>query len=591
GMKFDVKNEIYRLADRFIYSLSLICGVVTPSMNLWSSIESMVDKKFINQKAGENLTAALSFANILRLKFYDHCGQQAKHLDIITESRKKGVFADGELSEDGIFFRFYYVLIPLIRSLEDFTYAFIAGNDVKEFFKENDFYDDNEWIKGTIYGRLLNYQSAQRCFEGSLKDLPECFDSANKLCYVANIYQQLGEYLEAINLYQKAVAIYEKTHTKVADIEIAKCREKMGMVYLACEDFEKAYDEYSKSLEIYENYNEQERIASSYDDFSSLCRTTSKKYPALSISQKAADIRKTLQEKTENHLSSAVSLMNLGMAYHDVGYYEKAFRKVTRALNTLESEYSIQHPDVGICIKNLGTILRSMGKYEEALERHNQAFNILKKETDIAACMNDIGLDLLALSKNYYALQMFEQVREAYTTIYGSSHHLVASCINNIGKVFDNADMYYWAICNYYSAFLMMKESYGSEDRSSFNDCLSHVAEIYYKFGMKREAVTILENVVESLNKKFKYSSHPNIATLLERIGNIYEKLGDEKEAWIKYDQAVEICEYFMENDKSHSKHHLKDFYSRILPCCKTSNLDMEVEVTGEKIIELDSNF
>jgi hypothetical protein len=72
GKLFDVKQEIYRMPDRFIYNLGLIYGVQEESS--WDTIDKLYERGIINAPGAANLKKALSFATNLRLKTYSHYG-------------------------------------------------------------------------------------------------------------------------------------------------------------------------------------------------------------------------------------------------------------------------------------------------------------------------------------------------------------------------------------------------------------------------------------------------------------------------------------------------------------------------------------
>ena len=83
GKLFDVKQEIYRLPDRLVYSFGLYYGIEENSA--WDTVDKLRAKGIITPPASENLKNAITFATTLRLKSYSYYEVQKNGMAIFSE--------------------------------------------------------------------------------------------------------------------------------------------------------------------------------------------------------------------------------------------------------------------------------------------------------------------------------------------------------------------------------------------------------------------------------------------------------------------------------------------------------------------------
>jgi eukaryotic-like serine/threonine-protein kinase len=76
------------------------------------------------------------------------------------------------------------------------------------------------------------------------------------------------------------------------------------------------------------------------------------------------------------HPDTAISAMNVGLAFHELGRDDDAEPYAKRAVETLEQIQGLKGAQVAIALYNRGEILTSLGRYPEARESLNRAIDI-----------------------------------------------------------------------------------------------------------------------------------------------------------------------------------------------------------------------
>jgi hypothetical protein len=140
---FDVKQGIYRLPDRMIYSLGLHYGIEGDSG--WDTVDKLVINGIINPQAAMNLKNTITFASILRLKTYSYYEAQKEDMSIFARPAKtesevkeqtKQIFHldEADLGEHGGLFQYFYTALPLHEILQDFCHQYKNLNIKSRFF-------------------------------------------------------------------------------------------------------------------------------------------------------------------------------------------------------------------------------------------------------------------------------------------------------------------------------------------------------------------------------------------------------------------------------------------------------------------------
>ena len=202
-------------------------------------------------------------------------------------------------------------------------------------------------------------------------------DTAASYNNIGLLYHDQGDYPQALNYYQKALSIREK----VLGMEhpgTARSYNNIGILYKVQGDFSKALSYYQKALAIYEKVLglEHPDTAASYENIGMLYRNQGDFLQALRYNQKALAIyEKVLGPE---HPDTARSYNNIGIIYYDQGDFFQAMNYYQKALAIKEKVLGLGHPDTASSYNNIGTLYRDQGDFTQALEFLFKAYRILK---------------------------------------------------------------------------------------------------------------------------------------------------------------------------------------------------------------------
>jgi hypothetical protein len=220
---------------------------------------------------------------------------------------------------------------------------------------------------------------------------------------IGNIHAAQGRYAEALEAYQKALTIRERIGDQQG---IAICYNNIGNIHYAQGRYAEALEAYQKALAIHERINDQEGLALSYDNIGTLYQAQGLYAIARSYFQKALPIAQSLglQDLLDDiylHLAQTDSALaasglthlwksaylhhRLYAAYKDSVLNEASIRKQAQ----LESQYEYD--------KKIA-LLKAQQEKERALA-HAQ---LQRQKTERNALLTILAVVLLALSTMAY---------------------------------------------------------------------------------------------------------------------------------------------------------------------------------------------
>lgn len=226
---------------------------------------------------------------------------------------------------------------------------------------------------------------------------------------IAEVYRPLGQYEEALNLHQSALAtrdsLLDAQHPSIGDSyhNTANTLYNLGQ-------FEEALKYHEKALAIRESSPDSQkyRLAYSYNNIALSYRGMKQYQKALDYHQKALAIRKEMLE--EPHPDIAASYMDIGVIYRAMGQYEEALNFHEKALETYKVAVDAQHPCLGRAHHNKALSCSCLKRHEDALHHHLQAIAIREltpnaRHPDLAASYRDIAETYRALGQEGLAAE------------------------------------------------------------------------------------------------------------------------------------------------------------------------------------------
>jgi CHAT domain-containing protein/Tfp pilus assembly protein PilF len=225
--------------------------------------------------------------------------------------------------------------------------------------------------QATFYGRALE------TFESTVK----LSKSLDKEMLIARQYENIGriydlrssKYVQSIDSYQKALAIYEKLggsrqfHSKISQIHlnIGRCQRLLG-------NFEHAEQSYKKALAFMVDQVDSKRLKASIRIEQANNAWFQGRYDtAFKFQRRCYQIA-----QSENYpLMQIISLNTSGLIWWTLGNNQKALKELNKALECAK-KYHVRQDEIASTLNNLGIVKRKMNRFADALSDFKEAIHI-----------------------------------------------------------------------------------------------------------------------------------------------------------------------------------------------------------------------
>ena len=324
----------------------------------------------------------------------------------------------------------------------------------------------------------------------------------------AYVYRQ-GEASQAMDHYEKALAIFEKT-IGPNSLEYAFTLNNLGATSRDLGDHNKGEQHFKEALQIFEMFRTDTRTSRH-----SLCNNAQYGETQNNLGIVYSDLNKCNEAKecfkgaletftnycanspTEGTQSSrfsdvASSLCNLGNIYIALGRekesvspstakkdYNKAIKNYEAAFNTYHDHYGPKHPDTIQPLRGLAIAHCCLKNYEKAQTKIESALTMyltmcktlygeVRENSTLASILLGKGNVHSAKKEYSKAQEYFEKAYEIYKKHYDDeNHHSVADALNNLGLVYQACEDYNTAEAKVTQAIKMyMKNSLKGYDEN-----------------------------------------------------------------------------------------------------------------------------
>jgi len=251
--------------------------------------------------------------------------------------------------------------------------------------------------------------------------------------------RERAQYVEALLLYQRALAIDEQTlgptHPSVSAVlnNLADIYDTQGL-------YAKALPLYQRALAIDEQaYGPNHPdVAQGLNNLAELYRAQREYAEALPLHQRALEIREEVLGPT--HPDVAVSLNNLAVLYEDQGQHGESLPLKKRALAIWEQTLGPTHPLVAAGLSNLAVFYYSQRQYEEALPLLQRALAIREQalgstHPGVAEGLNNLAMLYKTQGQYEEALPLYQRALAIWERALGPDHPTVALCLENLASL------------------------------------------------------------------------------------------------------------------------------------------------------------
>jgi tetratricopeptide (TPR) repeat protein len=257
-------------------------------------------------------------------------------------------------------------------------------------------------------------------------------------------YEFIASYDNAIELYEKSLAIYLKIHGDNHPL-IGKAYNNLGSVWNDKGDYDKAIGYYEKSLGLY---------------------------------LRVHGINQSDLEEIPN---------NLGLAFGNKGSYVRAIEHYEKSLAISITTHGSHHPSTAGCYMGLGWIGRLNGNYDKAIAYNEMALMIYSqvygdKHELTASSHNNLGSVYCHINDFGKAIIHYKKSLLIMLKVYGNEHPSTAASYIGLGSVSKNQGDLDAAI-NYFTEALSIFIKLQGDQHPSTGTTYFHLASVYVMKG------------------------------------------------------------------------------------------------------------
>ena len=331
----------------------------------------------------------------------------------------------------------------------------------------------------------------------------------------------------AIAGFQHAASLW---HGLNDNYQEALCLLRIGLVYSALGDKEKALDYYNRALPLQRATGDRAGEAEILSDIGQAYSDLGERQKALDYFSQALPLRRAAGDRA----GEASTLLRTGVAYWYLGEKQKALDYYNQAL-PLQRAVGDRAGEASTLV-NTGNVYSDLGDKQKALDYYNQALPLKRAvgdRTGEAAALNNMGSIYSALGEKQKALEYYGQALPLHRA--SGNRRSEAITLNSIGNVYSALGEKEKAL-EYYNQALPLHHAVGN--RSSEADTLANIGNVYSKLGEPQKA---LDSYNQALPLKRATRDRAGEAATLSNLGFEYAQLGEPQKALDCYDQALAI--------------------------------------------------
>ena len=339
-----------------------------------------------------------------------------------------------------------------------------------------------------------------KIYEGALDNAHPNFISA--INNLALSYRELGQYEQAIQLFQKSLDLSEAKKDKNNDENIAATTSNLAVTYSYLAKYDIAIHMHQHAVELYEkNFGlEDARTATGINNLAEAYRLSGEFGTAVKLHQKVLAIRERLLGR--EHIDVAISLSNLASIRQDLGQYQAALLLYKRAARISEKRLGINHLTTARLLSNVGTAFSNLGRLPEAILQFNKAIKIQEmlvgaSHPDIAHTLSFIGDALAGMGQYDEAKRTLKRSAAILELFVGSIHPDLANTLLQLSSVFGLKREYDGAIDFAKQALFIRIVTLG-DDHPVTSSGLSLTGSLYNLMGQQELAIPLLKQAVNN---------------------------------------------------------------------------------------------
>ncbi|MEE4195788.1 MAG: tetratricopeptide repeat protein [Anaerolineae bacterium] len=202
-------------------------------------------------------------------------------------------------------------------------------------------------------------------------------------------------------------------------------------------DYPKAIELYQKTIRLVKEAGGNKNLAASYwNNLGRIYLSAGQVKEAIDAFNRSASLWGHA-DSTEHHMNRSLALKNLALAFQETKEYAKAQTAIEEAIQLSESEYGLDHPDIGRDANIYALILQAQGQHQAALEQFRRALRIDthafgELHPEVALTLNNMGTLYAEMGEIEKARQNFTDARRILERCSSESHPYWQQVMENI---------------------------------------------------------------------------------------------------------------------------------------------------------------
>ena len=376
----------------------------------------------------------------------------------------------------------------------------------------------------------IDYTKARRYYLEAARLQPDNPDYVNK---AGRINHEMGRYPEARSLYEKALAIREKT-LGPNHPDVAVSLNNLAGLYHDLGLYTKVEPLLQRSIKILEKSlgPDHPDVAVCLNNLATLYYTQGQYAKAEPLYRRSLEIGEKTLGPESTHV--AVRLNNLAKLYYDQGKYAKAEPLYLRSLAIFEKALGPDHPHVAANLSNLAGFYFTQGQYAKAEPLYLRSLKIREKalgpdHPDMAASLNNLATVYYAQGQYPKAEPLYLRSLKILENILGPDHPHVAANLNNLAELYQEQGQYAKAEPLYLRSLKIWETAFGP-DHPHVAASLNNLATLYYNQGQYAKAEPLYQRSLKIWEKALG-PDHLDVANTLEGYADLLNKMGRVREA------------------------------------------------------------
>ncbi|MDA3885984.1 MAG: tetratricopeptide repeat protein [Candidatus Delongbacteria bacterium] len=383
----------------------------------------------------------------------------------------------------------------------------LAGNITEELYDNilSEYYE----ILANHYDKAENKDKAVDYFEKSGNQARDNFQNEKAI----HLYDKLLQYLGKDQVDKTVRILLEK-----------------GEIIELTGKWDDALNIYQKALKLADKTDDQTLKVDSMISLGYLLNVKAKTKEAKVLFDKALKIATKLDYKN----GIAGTFNAIGALLVNTGNYDEAIKNYKKSLK-IKQEID-DKKGVSTTFGNMGGVFHSKGNHSEAMKCYKKQLKISEKLEDkalICRAISNIGIVYYYQMDYNKAIEFYKRSMTIFEEL-GDKRALSAT-VGNIGIVYSSLGDLDKAI-GFYQSALNIKKELG--DKRSYCSIISNMGVIYADKGEYKEA---MECYLESLNIATKLDYKRQICITTGNLGNIYLNKKDYSKSVEYYNKAIEI--------------------------------------------------